>query len=212
MRSFLRLIPSRNSHPVLRTDVKRDEVAEVVQQLAELLSTIAGSQRYSQMIRCVAFPHFVHPSLTLLSHSAARDQYLARTEPAVAPTANPSSYTAAQASPSLRAILAPTLPTLSQPMTPFAAADYSSFPAPGAPSSAATAAFTTSPFSLGGSNAFLGGHGAGGTGTAALLPGEMEIDWSAQLPPSLFDDPAVLLNHDWTATVGGGLTSWLDGL
>lgn len=48
-----------------------------------------------------------------------------------------------------------------------------------------------------------------GAGMMALMPGEMEIDWSLAVQPTLFDD-SILSQHDWAASVGlaGGWQNW----
>ncbi|GAA6002942.1 hypothetical protein JCM10207_001911 [Rhodosporidiobolus poonsookiae] len=204
------LLKSASAYPNL---VDREEVSQAVFQLAELLSSIAGSQRYSAMLR------------------AARDQYLSRTAAVTPPTqpAPASASTSASApaasgpsaipapsepagSSSLRSILVPPLPTLSGPLSTFSSTSLpafspaaptvpphpSSFPPASSTPSAPLQAFTPS--------------ATGGAGAAALLPGEMEIDWSSlAVPQSLLDDPGVLLNHDWTGTLGS-LPNWLDSL
>ncbi|GAA6032620.1 hypothetical protein JCM8097_004842 [Rhodosporidiobolus ruineniae] len=199
------LMKSAEAYPHL---VDRDEVAKDVQQLADLLATLAGSQRYSAMLR------------------VAREQYLARTGPALnPPTADDLAPVSAPspASASLRSILMPPIPTISAPHSSFSSASTLPAFAPSlstATTSAALAAGATSlapasfPPPVSAANGIPGVPfqplGAA-TGTAALLPGELDYNWDLAVPPSLFDDPGVLLTHDWTATVGG-IGNWLDGL
>ncbi|GAA5854092.1 hypothetical protein JCM8547_008222 [Rhodosporidiobolus lusitaniae] len=193
------LLKSAAAYPHL---IERDEVAGIVAQLAELLSNIAGSQRYSAMLR------------------AAREQYLTRTDTALSSSsaataaANASLPPAADATPaSLRSILVPPLSTISNPLPSFTSgvpAFASSSTAGSIPSFAANSPFSLSSASNGLLTAVSAPGGVDtGLGTAALLPGE-EIDWSLSLPPSLFDDPGIP-NTDWTAGVGG-LPNWLVGL
>ncbi|KPV77603.1 uncharacterized protein RHOBADRAFT_51436 [Rhodotorula graminis WP1] len=204
--------------------VDRDEVAKDVALLANMLSDVAGSAKYGACLR------------------AARAQFLARTAPtpignvmSSAPSGVPlphASTALAASSPtssSLRNILVPPLPTLSTPLSTFAANHVPPYPAsiplpsssmpPPRPSSsspsfanslvpASTTPNGTSPLSP--SSAGAPGQAAAappfGAPTAALMPGEMEIDWSLAIPPSLFDD-SLIMQHDWTATA-----NWLDGM
>ncbi|BGP16912.1 hypothetical protein JCM10213_007357 [Rhodosporidiobolus nylandii] len=194
------LLKSAAAYPQL---VDRDEVARDVGNLADLLGNLAGSQRYSAMLR------------------AAREQYLARTDPAPPAHADPTASTSPHAGPpavpgpasagspssaSLRSILVPPPPALSAPPAPFGTtAALVPFAPPGSsalgftPTSAAYAVAPQPP--------------QPGGGTAALLPGEVEFDWSGLAVPSLFDDPAVLLNADWTnvATQPFSSSGWLAG-
>ncbi|GAA5953123.1 hypothetical protein JCM21900_006116 [Sporobolomyces salmonicolor] len=180
--------------------VNRDQIATDVENLAALLTSISGSMRYSTMLR------------------AAREQYLLRTLPAAedpssASTLTPAPDAAPSSSSSLRAILATPLPTtLVPPFQPFAtstaatSASLAGFSdgatstplgALGASSAPTTAVFSTAPTAVGGP----------GGGTAALLPGEMGIDWNIAVPPSLFDSSDILLTTDWTANLPN---NWLD--
>ncbi|GAA5925554.1 hypothetical protein JCM1841_006365 [Sporobolomyces salmonicolor] len=180
--------------------VNRDQIATDVENLAALLTSISGSMRYSTMLR------------------AAREQYLLRTLPAAedpssSSTSNPVPDAAPSSSSSLRAILATPLPTtLTPPFQPFATstaatsaslagfsdgATSTSLGALGGSSAPTTAVFPTAPTAVGGP----------GGGTAALLPGEMGIDWNIAVPPSLFDSSDILLTTDWTANLPN---NWLD--
>ncbi|BGP40750.1 hypothetical protein JCM10449v2_004715 [Rhodotorula kratochvilovae] len=196
--------------------VDRDEVAKDVALLADLLSGVAGSLKYAAMLR------------------AAREQFLNRTAPtpvgsamASAPSGVrvPVAASALSSTPpsssSLRNILVPPLPTLSTSLSTFAGSAHaypasmplpSSMPPPPTSAAFSAASFAPATTPLGAPltpGAFVGGGGGGGGGggaTAALMPGEMEIDWSLAIPPSLFDD-TLMMQHDWTATA-----NWLDGM
>ncbi|GAA6004241.1 uncharacterized protein JCM10292_007306 [Rhodotorula paludigena] len=232
--------------------VDREEVAKDVALLADLLAGVAGSLKYSAMLR------------------AAREQFLNRTAPAPSAPATPSAFAApdgttpttgnsptaamartATSAPSMRNLLGPPVQSTSTtplPLSNFApslppgsafpspsgftpvstavpftyapaytgAGSYAPMHAPAAvaaggydPSTTATGGFGSVPgFSPGGMPGLPGAAGVGiGTGgTAALMPGELEFDWSLAIPPSLFDD-SFLAGHDWTATA-----NWLDGL
>ncbi|GAA5891018.1 hypothetical protein JCM5296_007351 [Sporobolomyces johnsonii] len=176
--------------------VDRDQIAKDVENLAALLTSISGSMRYSTMLR------------------AAREQYLLRTLPKPDPpsTLAPAPDAAPSSSSTLRSILATPLPTtLTSPFQPFATSsaatsaslagfsDGATSMSLGLVSSSAptTAAFPTAPTAVAGQ----------GGGTAALLPGEMEIDWNIAVPPSLFDSSDILLTTDWTANLPN---NWLD--
>ncbi|KWU42446.1 hypothetical protein RHOSPDRAFT_36054 [Rhodotorula sp. JG-1b] len=160
--------------------VDRDELVQEVQQTAELLSTVAGSQRYAAMLR------------------AACNQFLDKTTP---PGAAPNEAKTAQAShvstpssSSLRDILSGNGTVPEAAILPMATA---------AP---------PQPPPLAGSNLGDLYHfdlSVNGAGTMALMPGEMEIDWSLAVQPTLFDD-SILSQHDWAASVGlaGGWQNW----
>ncbi|GAA5826568.1 hypothetical protein JCM11251_002433 [Rhodosporidiobolus azoricus] len=204
------LLKSAAAYPQL---VDRDEVAKDVGQLADLLSGIAGSQRYSATLR------------------VARDQYLARTGALPTPATSSSSATSAAAlsatnasSPnpsSLRNILASHLPpTLSAPLASFGASGLPAF-ASSTPSAAlglnstsdgstslAPASFPITTTSAAASAAADSNPLPAVNSGKALLPGELDFDFSlAAMPQSLFDDPGVLLRQDWTA-VGQMPTNW----
>ncbi|GAA5987946.1 hypothetical protein JCM10908_007281 [Rhodotorula pacifica] len=168
--------------------VDRNELVHEVQQTAELLSTVAGSQKYAAML------------------SAACNQFLEKTTPpGVAPTdatANGSksafahaSHASTPSSSSLRDILSGNGPV---PDTTLATSVAT--PAPSLlPPLAGSDQNTPYPFDV----------SANGAGMMALMPGEMEIDWSLAVQPTLFDD-SILSQHDWAASIGlaGGWQNW----
>ncbi|GAA5977988.1 hypothetical protein JCM11641_004349 [Rhodosporidiobolus odoratus] len=173
------LLKSAAAYPHL---VNRDEVATEVQQVADLLHDLAGSQRYSSLLR------------------VAREQYLARAAPSPMPGL-PQDPAGAPAS--LQSILGPPLPMLPASVSSYGMATASSAAAIASSPSRilSPATFPNAPTSA----------PVGASGTAALLPGELDFDWSLTVAPSLLDDPNMLLNHDWTQLTVGN-TGWLDEL
>ncbi|BGP25338.1 hypothetical protein JCM10295v2_004261 [Rhodotorula toruloides] len=171
--------------------VNREEVARDVQQVAELLSNVAGSQRYAAMLL------------------AARDQYLERTAPPPEASGISDLATASNLSETSAAgeVYPAQLPTLSQPLEQYGNGNLSAFSSISDPANIPVGTNPSSvpqtPFSALG----LSSNGAGNAGMA-LMPGEMDIDWSIAMP--LFDD-SLLSQHDWMATVGNP-PNWFDNL
>ncbi|GAA5891694.1 hypothetical protein JCM6882_006169 [Rhodosporidiobolus microsporus] len=210
------LLKSAAAYPQL---VDRDDVAKDVGQLADLLSGIAGSQRYSATLR------------------VARDQYLARSGAPTTPSDSTASIAATVAAAaasisaggpnpsSLRNILVPQLPTLSAPLStsnafgttgqlPAFASAASTSSMPDASASLAPAAYPASATTPSATQNMLSSAGADASplpavnSGKALLPGELDFDFSlAAMPQALFDDPGVLLRQDWTA-VGDMPVNW----
>ncbi|TNY20680.1 hypothetical protein DMC30DRAFT_416725 [Rhodotorula diobovata] len=191
--------------------VDRDEVAKDVALLADLLSGVAGSLKYAAMLRSFLARTAPTPIGNVMS-SAPSGVPL--------PIASTALAAASPTSSSLRNILVPPLPALSTSLSTFATPNVPPYPAsiplPSSSSSMpppSSSAFSTSlapaaTTPTNGANALSpsGGAAAFGAATAALMPGEMEIDWSLAIPPSLFDD-SLMMQHDWTATA-----NWLDGM
>ncbi|GAA6049725.1 hypothetical protein JCM3770_004428 [Rhodotorula araucariae] len=202
--------------------VDRDEVAKDVALLADLLSGVAGSLKYAAMLRAAREQFLNRTAPTPVDNVMASAPSGVRV-----PVASAALASTPPSSSSLRNILVAPVPTLSTSLSTFATTSAphaypasmpfpSSMPPPlqsAAAAAPAAATFgyapaTTTP--LGAQltpGAFVGAGGAAGAGaTAALMPGEMEIDWSLAIPPSLFDD-TLMMQHDWTATA-----NWLDGM
>ena len=201
--------------------VDRDEVAKDVALLANMLSDVAGSMKYAATLRAARAQFLARTAPTPIGNVMS-------SAPSGVPLPHASTALAASSptSSSLRNILVPPLPTMSTPLSTFANVPpypasiplpSSSMPPPRPSSSspsfgnslapATTTPNGTSPLSPSSAGA-PGAAAAGpfGAPTAALMPGEMEIDWSLAIPPSLFDD-SLIMQHDWTATA-----NWLDGI
>ncbi|BGP57068.1 hypothetical protein JCM8202v2_004706 [Rhodotorula sphaerocarpa] len=171
--------------------VDRNELVHEVRQTADLLSNVAGSQKYAAMLR------------------AACNQYLEKTAPqAAAPDAVASASGPPQSSTNEQ-------PYHQLPSTGSAPASSSlreilstSMPAPNGPNSLLPADAGLTPLTSGLYNYNLPPPQYGDA-SAALMPGEMEIDWSLAVQPTLFDD-SILSQHDWAASVGlaGGWQNW----
>lgn len=186
--------------------VDRDELVQEVLQTAELLSTVAGSQKYALMLRC-ASERLGNVSFADQDpmRSAAANQFLEKTAPPPAAVPHnaphgahlPTDLNHAQAmtptSSSLRDILSN--PDLQQQSVSSSSFSLPPNPPPG-PSQQAPDLY---PYN------FPPQDG----GMTALMPGEMEIDWSIAVQPTLFDD-SILSQHDWAASVGlaGGWQNW----
>lgn len=193
--------------------VDRNELVHEVRQTADLLSNVAGSQQYAAMLRCVPLSappkHASHADAQPDCDRAACNQYLEKTAPQAAAQDAPASASgppqtstsqhlnqqlpstgSAPASSSLREILATTMP------------------APMGANSSLPADAGLPPLTSGLYNYNLPPPQYGDA-SAALMPGEMEIDWSLAVQPTLFDD-SILSQHDWAASVGlaGGWQNW----
>ncbi|GAA5854849.1 hypothetical protein JCM9279_005537 [Rhodotorula babjevae] len=201
--------------------VDRDEVAKDVALLANMLSDVAGSMKYAATLRAARAQFLARTAPTPIGNVMS-------SAPSGVPLPHASTALAASSptSSSLRNILVPPLPTLSTPLSTFASHNVPPYPAsiplpsssmpPPRPSSsspsfgtslapASTTPNGTSPLSPSSAGPAAGAAPFGAP-TAALMPGEMEIDWSLAIPPSLFDD-SLIMQHDWTATA-----NWLDGI
>lgn len=153
--------------------------------------------------------HASHADAQPRCDSAACNQYLEKTAPqAAAPDAVASASGPPQLSRNEQ-------PHHQLPSTGSAPASSSlreilstSMPAPNGPNSSLPADAGLTPLTSGLYNYNLPPPHHGDA-SAALMPGEMEIDWSLAVQPTLFDD-SILSQHDWAASVGlaGGWQNW----